>query len=171
MKYLNWKLTLLAVVPCLIWLGNATPAQAADNEPAAATGDRLQRLERRLDELANRQEQILRRVEAQRGDQPGSPRPPAAASPERPAQRPEAAPERRGERPAEALAHFLGLLFLVGVVCNILLAIWIFTDIRRRGEGHGIFVVLALVAGIPTAIIYALVRIGDRTVIPPIPPR
>jgi len=41
-------------------------------------------------------------------------------------------------------------------------AIWIFTDIRKRGEGHGIFVALALLAGIPTAIIYALVRIGDK---------
>lgn len=166
MKYLNWKLTLLVLVPCLMWLGNAIPAQAADNEPAAATGDRLQRVERRLDELANRQEQILRRLEGQRGDQPASPRPPAAVAPERPAQQPEAGPDRRAERPAEALAHFLGLLFLVGVVCNILLAIWIFTDIRRRGEGHGIFVILALFAGIPTAIIYALVRIGDRAAIP-----
>jgi xanthosine utilization system XapX-like protein len=35
-------------------------------------------------------------------------------------------------------------------------------DIRKRGEGSVIFVVLALVAGVPAAIIYTLVRIGDR---------
>jgi hypothetical protein len=51
---------------------------------------------------------------------------------------------------------------LVGIVFNILLAVWIFTDIRKRGEGSGIFIVLALLAGIPAAIIYTLTRIGDR---------
>jgi len=60
------------------------------------------------------------------------------------------------------LHDFLGLLFLIGLICNILLAIWIYTDIRKRNEGSGIFVALALVAGIPAAIIYALTRIGDR---------
>ena len=54
------------------------------------------------------------------------------------------------------------LLFLIGILCNILLTIWIFTDIRKRGEGSGIFVALALVAGIPAALLYALVRIGDK---------
>ena len=44
----------------------------------------------------------------------------------------------------------------------ILLAIWICTDIRKRGEGSGIFIALALLAGVPAAIIYTLVRIGDK---------
>jgi hypothetical protein len=48
------------------------------------------------------------------------------------------------------------------IVCNILLAIWIFTDSRKRGEGSGIFIALALLAGVPAAIIYSLVRIGDK---------
>jgi hypothetical protein len=56
----------------------------------------------------------------------------------------------------------MGLIFLAAILCNILLTIWIFTDIRKRGEGSGIFVAMALVAGIPAAIIYALARIGDR---------
>ena len=55
-----------------------------------------------------------------------------------------------------------GLIFLIWVICNILLAIWIFTDIRKRNEGSGIFVAMALVAGIPAALIYALTRIGDK---------
>ena len=54
------------------------------------------------------------------------------------------------------------IIVILGMICNILLAIWIFTDIRKRGEGSGIFIVLALVAGIPSAIIYSLTRIGDR---------
>ena len=47
-------------------------------------------------------------------------------------------------------------------VIHILLAFWVFTDIRKRGEGHGVFIVIALLAGVPGTILYALVRIGDR---------
>jgi inner membrane protein involved in colicin E2 resistance len=69
----------------------------------------------------------------------------------------------------EVRIHRLGdlarLLFLGCIVCNVLLAIWIFTDIRKRGEGSGIFIALALVAGIPAAIIYSLVRIGDKAAV------
>jgi hypothetical protein len=43
-----------------------------------------------------------------------------------------------------------------------LAAIWIYTDIRKRGEGPGIFIALALIAGVPAALIYAVVRIGDK---------
>jgi hypothetical protein len=66
---------------------------------------------------------------------------------------------------AKALQDICGLLrlcVLVGIIFNILLAVWIFTDIRKRGEGSGIFIVLALLAGIPAALIYALTRIGDK---------
>ena len=45
---------------------------------------------------------------------------------------------------------------------HVLLAGWVYTDIRKRGEGHGIFIVLALLGGIPAAMLYALVRIGDK---------
>jgi hypothetical protein len=45
--------------------------------------------------------------------------------------------------------------------CHILLAMWVFLDIRKRGEGHGIFIALALLAGFCAAIVYALVRLGD----------
>ena len=51
---------------------------------------------------------------------------------------------------------------VVWLICNILLAAWIFTDIRKQGQGHGIFIALALLAGFPAAILYAVVRIGDR---------
>ena len=59
-------------------------------------------------------------------------------------------------------AHLLQMLIPLIIIINALLAMWVFTDIRKRGEGHGIFIVLALVAGLPGTILYALVRLGDR---------
>ena len=56
----------------------------------------------------------------------------------------------------------VGAVLLVWLTCNILLAGWIYTDIRKQGQGHGVFVALALLAGFPTAIVYALIRIGDK---------
>src|SRR6266404_640221 len=50
---------------------------------------------------------------------------------------------------------------LVLVACHILLAMWVFLDIRKRGEGSGIFIALALLAGFCGAILYALVRLAD----------
>ena len=56
----------------------------------------------------------------------------------------------------------MGLIFLGALLFNILAAIWIYTDIRKRGEGPAIFIAMALIAGVPAALIYAVVRIGDR---------
>ena len=65
-------------------------------------------------------------------------------------------------RHVKAVGDVLGLAFLIWIVCNILMAIWIFIDLRKRGEGPAIFVAMALVAGIPAALIYSLIRIGDK---------
>lgn len=73
-----------------------------------------------------------------------------------------AGPPARDTNLRKSIADMLGLCFLIAVVFNVLAAIWIFTDIRKRGEGSGLFVALALLAGIPAAIIYAIVRIGDK---------
>ena len=62
------------------------------------------------------------------------------------------------------LHGLVALFLLVALVFNILAAVWIYTDIRRRNEGPAIFIAMALIAGIPAAIIYALVRIGDRKI-------
>lgn len=48
------------------------------------------------------------------------------------------------------------------LACHVLLAVWVFTDIRKRGEGHGIFVALTLLGGFPAAVVYSLVRLGDK---------
>ena len=65
-------------------------------------------------------------------------------------------------REKPGLCCLVGAVLLVWLVCNILLAGWIYTDIRKQGQGHGVFVALALLAGFPTAIVYALIRIGDK---------
>ena len=179
---LSWRLGLAAACAVLTIFGRATPAFAAEPDSGAAN-DRLDRLERRLNELSQHQEQLMRRLGAQPEGQAQQstagrdnlqPRPPQRDR-ARMGQRmsPPGAPGWAGMpafagAPAaagkmhEGLAGFLRLLLLVAFIFNILIAIWIFTDIRKRGEGSGIFIVLALFAGVPAAIIYALVRIGDK---------
>jgi hypothetical protein len=164
MRSLSWKLCLTAGISCLALLGNAAPAVASEDIPAAPD-ERLQQLEQRLSELADRQEQALRRFDAALAAREQMGRQPAAAL-ER--QEPAPAPPAAGinhpvaARILQQLGDMARLMILGWLLCNVLLAIWIFMDIRKRGEGSGIFVVLALVAGIPAAIIYSLTRIGDR---------
>jgi len=157
--------SMLLVALTLFALTNT--ARCQENRPAPNDRqDRLERLERRINELAERQEQLMRRAGVQMERQGGG-------GGQMPGERlhPPMSPGPGGEMPMadhadshhmKKLHDFLGLLFLIGFICNILLAIWIYTDIRKRGEGSGIFIAMALVAGIPAAIIYALTRIGDR---------
>lgn len=175
MKSLSWKLALVAGVSCLVLFGNTTPVFAAEDNPPGPD-ERLQRLERRINELTEQQDQMMRRLEAQRegrgpmgrrlgalADAPG-PMPPPGSENIQPAP-PPAGPNF----PAMVRIHRLGdlvrLMALWFIVCNILLAIWIFTDSRKRGEGSGIFIAVALLAGVPAAIIYSLVRIGDKVTV------
>jgi len=53
------------------------------------------------------------------------------------------------------------LLLLVIAVVNILCAVWVFQDIRQRACGSGIWIVIALLAGLLGTLVYAVVRIGD----------
>lgn len=131
-------------------------------------GGQMERLEQRLNQIAERQEQFMRQIDARRERlgvrpqpgpealrQPGPPQP-GLRRPMPPGGAPPAADH------AKALRDVVGLCVFLFLICNILMAIWIFTDIRKRGEGPAIFVAMALVAGIPAALIYALVRIGDK---------
>ena len=168
MKNLMWRLYLVAAFAGLVWFGRATPANAA--EDSGGPGDRLERLERRVHEMAERQEQMMRNVGAQMERQQLERQGPMAqpGMEGRPAQMqppggPFAGPHNSpGVRAAKGLHDLLGLLFLIGFICNILMAIWIYTDIRKRGEGSTIFVAMAVVAGVPAALIYAVTRIGDK---------
>ncbi len=176
-------MSLMVLLVGLAMSVKTTPVTAAEEErPGPA--DRLERLERRINELAQRQEQLMQRLGPilerrsqmppagrenllQRGplpDREGRDKPLAPVGRERMRRL------VRAEGPAAPVAakalHDIGglvkLCLLGAIIFNILLAIWIFTDIRKRGEGSGIFIALALVAGIPAAIIYTLVRIGDK---------
>ena len=188
MKRALWQLGLAAVCGMLTLFGSAAPVLAADENPAGP-GDRLERLERHVNEMAQRQEQFMRRLGAQQERQApmaaagredlrqmkplrdragiGKPMPPVGA----PGMA--AAPAPAAAKLHKDIGGLIGLCLLVGFVFNILVAVWIFTDIRKHGQGSGIFIVLALLAGIPAAVIYALVRIGDRRLVaevaPPVP--
>ncbi len=172
MKTLIRRMGLILALTVLTLCGRATPAQAQER---GGNMDRLERLEQRVNEMAERQEQFMRRMGAQmerQGDRSGDRQnqanrpdrerlraqlpPPGAPGAPLPAHNPQAA------KAAKGLHDLIGLLCLIGFICNILLAIWIYTDIRKRNEGSGIFVAMALIAGIPAAIIYALTRIGDK---------
>jgi hypothetical protein len=66
----------------------------------------------------------------------------------------------RGEhkhRPGK-LHPFLLLLIIV----HILVAIWVYQDIRKRNAGSGIWIVIALLAGLIGVLVYAVVRLGDE---------
>jgi hypothetical protein len=52
------------------------------------------------------------------------------------------------------------LLILCGVV-RILVATWIYQDIRLRNAGSGLWIVLGLIGGLLAALVYAVVRLGD----------
>lgn len=53
-------------------------------------------------------------------------------------------------------------LLLLLVVIHILLAVWVYMDIRQLNRGSGIWIVLVLLAGLFAALIYAVVRLGDN---------
>ena len=55
----------------------------------------------------------------------------------------------------------LGLLLLICAIVHILVAIWVYTDIRQLNRGSGIWIVIALLAGLLGALVYAIVRLGD----------
>jgi len=46
-------------------------------------------------------------------------------------------------------------------VVHVFTAIWVYLDIRQRNRGSGLWIVLALLAGLLGTLVYAVVRIGD----------
>jgi len=55
----------------------------------------------------------------------------------------------------------IGLFFLACFVVHILVAVWVYKDIRARECGSGIWIAVALLAGLFGALVYAVVRLGD----------
>ena len=67
-------------------------------------------------------------------------------------------------KPMWKMERFKPFCFVVMVMClivHVLAAVWVFQDIRIRGTGSGIWIVIALIAGLPGALVYAVVRLGD----------
>ena len=55
------------------------------------------------------------------------------------------------------------VLLMAGVaIIHILLAVWVYQDLRRRNTGSGIWIVITLLAGLCGAAVYALVRLGEK---------
>ena len=141
--------------------GEELPERPQSPHPNYVTPAGLTLLQAQLAELqAQRQEQMMHQFAA--SPQRQGPMPPPGLDPMRRPMSPAGsmAPERA--KLLQDISGVVKLMVLGGIIFNILLAVWIYTDIRKRGEGSGIFIALALVAGIPAAIIYALVRISDK---------
>jgi hypothetical protein len=51
---------------------------------------------------------------------------------------------------------------LLVIIVHILVAVWVYQDIRKRNAGSGIWIVIALLAGLVGVLVYAVVRIGDN---------
>jgi hypothetical protein len=62
----------------------------------------------------------------------------------------------------KARRHGPGPLLLLGIVAvHILAAVWVNKDIRQRGCGSGLWVLISLLAGLLGTLVYAVVRLGD----------
>ena len=53
------------------------------------------------------------------------------------------------------------LLLILCAIVHILVAVWVYTDIRKRNSGSGVWIVIALLAGLLGVLVYAVVRLGD----------
>ena len=56
----------------------------------------------------------------------------------------------------------MGPLLLICIIVHILTAIWVFQDIRKRGAGSGLWIVIALLTGLLGTLVYAVVRLGEK---------
>jgi hypothetical protein len=55
----------------------------------------------------------------------------------------------------------LAVLLLGCLLVRILVAVWIYQDIRHCNVGSGIWIILGLLGGLLGALVYAIVRLGD----------
>jgi hypothetical protein len=66
------------------------------------------------------------------------------------------------ERMRRGHKHRKHPFLLLVVIVHILVAVWVYQDIRKRNAGSGIWIVIALLAGLLGVLVYAVVRIGDN---------
>lgn len=60
--------------------------------------------------------------------------------------------------------HKRGLMIFILVtgLIHVMLAMWVYQDIRKRSMGSGVWILLVLLVGFVGALVYAIVRIGDK---------
>ncbi len=68
--------------------------------------------------------------------------------------------------PQEQKGHSKGhkcvkMLLLICFIVHILLAVWVYKDIRQRNAGSGLWIVVVLLTGLLGTLVYAVVRLGD----------
>ena len=54
-----------------------------------------------------------------------------------------------------------GIVLVIIFIVNILLAVWVYTDIRKLNAGSGIWIIVVLLTGLFGVIPYAIVRLGN----------
>jgi hypothetical protein len=59
------------------------------------------------------------------------------------------------------MKHCMGFMFFCFIV-NLLLAIWVYQDIRKRNAGSGVWIVITFMIGFFGALLYVISRIGDN---------
>jgi hypothetical protein len=73
--------------------------------------------------------------------------------------------KRAGKKHAEGWKHKredkAAPFLIVITIVHILMAVWVYQDIRKRGAGSGIWIVVALLTGLLGTLVYAVVRLGD----------
>ena len=74
----------------------------------------------------------------------------------------------RARRAQKHPAHFKhcgkGKMLPIAIVCfviHILLAVWVYKDIRQRNSGSGIWIVIVLLTGLLGVLPYTIVRLGE----------
>jgi hypothetical protein len=127
--------------------GMVNPLPERPDHPLAAERERLTHLLRqqqeRLDRLEQQQGRLMEALQARPQNAP-QPKAPFMAA-----------------RPHKCPKPFCCLLLLGCAVVHVLTAVWVFQDIRVRGAGSGLWIVIALLAGLLGVLVYAVVRIGD----------
>lgn len=51
---------------------------------------------------------------------------------------------------------------IICIIANLLMAVWVYQDIRKRNQGSGIWIVLSLIAGFFGTLLYLVARLGDN---------
>ena len=131
-----------------------------ERQALAETGERMRQLEMKREHLSLQQHeaemgfnQEMRNIELQKHR--------LALKNKQPRRKHPASRKHPGG--AGKCAH--GVMCLLLAVCgivNILVAVWIYQDIRKRNAGSGVWIVIALLTGLLGALVYAIARLGDN---------